>query len=126
MEKKDKILRSRLKPKKKRPTYQEEKKIKESQKKIRESVKLECINDQDFIEYKDVIRGRPTKYEPWMDEYAVYFLQDGKSIVELAAQLKVNISTIYEWKKNPSFSEALSLGMTLCQSWWEKEGRISL
>jgi hypothetical protein len=94
---------------------------------IRSLVKEECLNDDGFQEYKNKLIGRPTKYADWMDDFVVYFLSDGKSIVELAATLKVTVSTIYEWKnKNPSFSEAISLGMTLCQSWWEKESRISL
>lgn len=94
--------------------------------KIRLDIKNKCQSDPEFKEYKKKILGRPTKYAPWMDDFAIYFLRDGKSIVELAAELQVNVDTIQEWKKHDTFSAAMSLGMTLCQSWWERESRISL
>ena len=66
--------------------------------------------------------GRPTKYKEEYCGKAKEFLGRGKSVTQLAAELKVNLDTVYEWAKvHPLFSEALTEGKQLAQAYWEGE-----
>lgn len=71
--------------------------------------------------------ARPTKYDPSKNEAVIELMSEGASIVEVAAMLEVNRSTIYEWvENNPEFSNTIKKGFELCQAWWERNGRKNL
>lgn len=71
--------------------------------------------------------GRPTEYRPEMCVKAVDLMRDGASKTEVAAELGVCKQTLYEWiKKHPEFDDAIKKGTDLCESWWERQGRIAL
>ncbi len=66
--------------------------------------------------------GRPTKYDESMCKEAKEFLAKGKSVTQLSAHLEVSKSTIYKWaEENAQFSDALTRGRELSQSYWESE-----
>ena len=68
------------------------------------------------------IKGRPTKYKEAYLKKTIDFLASGKSITQLARELQVNKSTIYEWaNNNPTFSDALDTGREYSQAHWETE-----
>ena len=76
--------------------------------------------------------GRPTEYDPSKNEEIVKLMAEGASLVEVAGLLDISRSTLYDWidekspRFNKEFSDTLSRGMTLCQIWWEKNGRKNL
>ena len=55
--------------------------------------------------------GRPSKFKEAFIEQAKNYCQLGATDAELATFFKVNVDTIYEWKKvHPTFSEATKIG----------------
>lgn len=71
--------------------------------------------------------ARPTKYDPAMCEQAVDLMREGASITEVAADLGIAKSTLYEWRESiPEFSDAIKAGEDLSAAWWEREGRTAL
>lgn len=74
--------------------------------------------------------GRPLgsdEYLPEYDQMIIDCMKDGASAVEFAASIGVAKSTIYEWAKNhQSFSNAFTRARTMCQAWWESQGRTNL
>lgn len=71
--------------------------------------------------------ARPTKYDPNNNQSVIDLMSEGASIVEVAAMLEVNRSTIYEWaEKHSEFSDTIKKGFELCQAWWERNGRMNL
>ena len=76
--------------------------------------------------------GRPSKYKPEMCEQAIELMKEGASLVEVAAEIGVRRSTIYDWMDEESdryieeFSDTIKRGVELSQSWWEKQGRTNL
>jgi transposase len=53
---------------------------------------------------------------------------EGYSVVEMAAEIGVNRSTLEkEWPEaNPEFSQAFTQSRQLSQAWWERQGRMNL
>jgi hypothetical protein len=71
--------------------------------------------------------ARPTKYDPAMCVQAIELMRKGASITEVAAELGIAKSTLYEWRESISeFSDAIKRGEELSAAWWEREGRTSL
>jgi RPA family protein len=71
--------------------------------------------------------GRPTDYKPEYCQVLIDLMSEGASITEVAAEIGVNKSTIYEWVKNfEDFSDAKKIGEQLSEAWWEKAGRKNL
>lgn len=71
--------------------------------------------------------GRPTKYDPAFCERIPELMKDGLSIEEVACELGIVKSTLYEWvKKSVQFSNALKEGEELSKGWWLKKGRVNL
>ena len=71
--------------------------------------------------------GRPTKYKPEMCKTVVELMSEGASQYEVLATLGISEDTFYRWKKeNEEFSDSIKRGVRLSQTWWEKQGRISL
>lgn len=69
--------------------------------------------------------GRPTSYRPEYCERVIEMGEQGYSVVEMAAELGVNRSSLEaEWpEKHPSFSEAFTQARQKSQAWWERQGR---
>ncbi len=66
--------------------------------------------------------ARPTKYDESMCKEAEEFLAKGKSITQLSAHLDVCKASIYKWEaEHAQFSDALTRGRELSQSYWESE-----
>ena len=66
--------------------------------------------------------GRPTDYRPEYCPLVVEFGARGESLVQFAAHVGVDRSTVQEWRKvHPAFSVACSRALTAAQSWWEKK-----
>lgn len=71
--------------------------------------------------------ARPTKYDPAMCETVLELMTVGASITEVAAELGIAKSTLYEWRDSiPEFSDSIKRGEELSAAWWEREGRTSL
>ena len=65
--------------------------------------------------------GRPSKYDPAYCDDAIAVLEQGKSILSLAAHIGVNRSTIYEWMEQyPEFSDTVKRGQDAAAAWWER------
>ena len=78
-------------------------------------------------EIKEVVKpavnpvGRPTKYDPKYCQEAINFMANGFSPKALAAHLKTDYTTIYEWAKvHPEFSHALKEAQAASALWWEQ------
>jgi transposase-like protein len=68
--------------------------------------------------------GRPTDYKPEYCERVVALGKEGKSHVQIAAELDVAKSTLYLWKdEHPEFSDALNASRSFAQAWWETIGQ---
>lgn len=71
--------------------------------------------------------GRPTKYSPEINDECIRMMREGASIVEIAYELNVARSTIYEWQKNNvEFSDTIKRGTDFSEGWWMKQGRINI
>jgi len=71
--------------------------------------------------------GQPTKYRPEMCEKIVEIMSEGASLLEASVDLGISEDSLYEYrKKYPEFSESVSRGVRLSESWWQKKGRKSL
>ena len=71
--------------------------------------------------------ARPTKYKKEMCETVIELMREGASQEEVCGHLDISRETFYRWKEeNQEFSDTVKRGIQLSQSWWEREGRISL
>lgn len=72
--------------------------------------------------------GRPSKYNPEYCDRVIEMGEQGYSVVEMAAELRVDRSTLEgEWvSAHEEFSQAFKLSRMLSQAWWEKQGRMNL
>jgi len=71
--------------------------------------------------------GRPTKYDPKVIPIVLECMAQGWSLAEVAAELHVAKSTMWEWRENhKEFSKALEEGIDLSESWWTKKSREEL
>lgn len=70
--------------------------------------------------------GRPSKYTPEFCERVIDAGSEGKTITEMADDLDIARSTIYEWIDTyPEFSDAIKRGLQKAQAWWERNGRLA-
>jgi Helix-turn-helix domain of resolvase len=73
-------------------------------------------------------KGPKVKYDPIMCELVLLLMAKGKSKTAVAADLGISRETLYRWCDSESpyyhedFADAVSLGETLSQSWWEEQG----
>lgn len=71
--------------------------------------------------------GRPTKYDPAFIEETLTLMGKGWSKTRVAAKLGVHKATFYDWMEaHPEFLDAVRLGETLSEAWWEAEGQNAL
>lgn len=72
--------------------------------------------------------GRPTDYDPAFCERVIELGREGKSVVEMAAEIGVSRNTLEtNWPEaNPEFLEALGIAREASQAWWEAKGRDAL
>ena len=71
--------------------------------------------------------GRPTKYKKEMCETVIELMREGASQDEVIGHLDISRETFYRWKEeNEEFSDSIKRGVRLSQTWWERQGRISL
>lgn len=71
--------------------------------------------------------GRPTKYNSAYCQTVILMMTEGASMVEIAAEIGVNKTTLYEWEKaHEEFSNALKKGRAFSEAWWVREGRTNL
>ena len=74
-------------------------------------------------------RWKPTLYDAsWMPDKVIELMAEGASKMAVAAALGINRRTLYLWidSKNEiydDFKEAIEMGETLSQAWWEETGR---
>lgn len=62
-----------------------------------------------------------TKYTPFFAEYIIFFMKDGKTFTEFAADVGVSVSTLHNWrKKYAEFDEACSIAVAQAQAHFEK------
>jgi hypothetical protein len=71
--------------------------------------------------------GRPTKYDPKYIDLVISLMELGWSKTRVAAYFRVHKDTLYEWiKQHPDFSDAVRVGETLSEAWWEEQGVAAL
>lgn len=72
--------------------------------------------------------GRPTDYRPEYCEEVIAMGEEGYSVVEMCAALKVVRNTmVIEWTRDhPEFLTAMTHAKQASQSWWERKGRDCL
>jgi hypothetical protein len=65
--------------------------------------------------------GRPSKYKKAYCSKSIELFSEGKSIVQIAAELNVSRDTVYEWQKaHPEFSDSIKKGMAKSEAYWEQ------
>ena len=71
--------------------------------------------------------ARPTKYKAAMCDVVIELMREGASQDEVIGHLDISRDTFYAWKKeNEEFSDSIKRGARLSQTWWERQGRVSL
>lgn len=71
--------------------------------------------------------ARPTKYKASMCDIVIELMREGASQDEVIGHLDISRDTFYAWKKeNEEFSDSIKRGARLSQTWWERQGRVSL
>jgi hypothetical protein len=71
--------------------------------------------------------GRPTAYRPEFCQTVIDIMKEGGSRKSAAVACGVTHETLIEWeKKYLDFSEALRVGLSLSEEWWETHGRKNL
>lgn len=81
----------------------------------------------------DFPKAGETKYKPdTMLPLIEELFREGASIEEIAWELNISVSTIYNWTdpKNkyfkPELLEAIKKGVKVSEGWWKREGRKNL
>jgi hypothetical protein len=65
--------------------------------------------------------GRPTKYNKTICKRVLELFSEGKSVIQVAAELNVCRDTLYTWAKEHSeFSDTLIRGLTKAEAYWEQ------
>ena len=73
-----------------------------------------------------------TKYKPEMLKIIEKEFKEGASIEEVAFELDIALSTLYDWtdERSPRYkeevSEAVKKGVEVSLGWWKREGRKAL
>lgn len=73
--------------------------------------------------------GRPTLYQPEFCQKAIEMMSQGKSKAQLCAEFSISYQTFLDWlnpsmqNHQPDFLEAIKMGETFSQAWWEELGR---
>lgn len=71
--------------------------------------------------------GRPTKYDPAMDEAVLELGRQGKSRIAIAAMIGIGRATLYRWlEEDENFRDIVAEAMVYSQLWWEDKGQASL
>jgi hypothetical protein len=71
--------------------------------------------------------GRPSSYDPSVNEKVLELGKQGKTLCQIACALDVMRSTLYEWAKNyPEFSDTLKKAQEYSQSFWEHVGQTGM
>lgn len=66
-------------------------------------------------------------YDPRLCDTILEHMANGMSVAECCAQLGISYGTWRNWlERYPEFCEAVEIGFTLCQAWWESKGRTNL
>lgn len=77
--------------------------------------------------YNNYVFGRPTIYDPAMCDVVIEKFGQGYSVCEVCVKLGIAQDTFYDWqKKYEDFSEAIRIGLTAAQAWWEQMSRNNL
>jgi orotate phosphoribosyltransferase-like protein len=64
--------------------------------------------------------GRPSKYKKKYCSRVIELFSEGKSVIQIAAELDVSRDTIYEWQKaHHDFSDSIKKGMAKSEAYWE-------
>jgi transposase len=64
--------------------------------------------------------GRPSKYKKEYCSKAIELFSEGKSVIQIAAELNISRDTIYEWQKShPEFFDSIKKGMAKSEAYWE-------
>lgn len=68
--------------------------------------------------------SRPSEYRAEYCDRVVELMREGRSKVEVAAELCGSYHTFQLWQEqNPEFLQSVKEGERLSQAWWEKLGR---
>ncbi len=73
--------------------------------------------------------GRPTLYKPEFCQQAIDMMKEGKSKMQVCAAFSISYQTFLDWlnpsmqNHQPDFLEAVRLGETFSQAWWEGLGQ---
>lgn len=71
--------------------------------------------------------GRPTDYKPEYCQRVIELGREGKSKVQIAADLDVAKQTIDNWAvAHPDFLDSLTRARDLAQAWWENTGQTGM
>lgn len=70
-----------------------------------------------------------TKYSPEIVHTILNMMADGKSKVQVCAALMISTETLSEWLNDddkPELKEAMSIGLTLSEAFWENKGQEAI
>lgn len=71
--------------------------------------------------------ARPTKYSEAFVPKVEELLYNGKSIIQVARELRVCKQTIYSWgKKHKKFLDAIKKGVEWSEGWWMNQGQDNI
>lgn len=91
-----------------------------------------------FENTKKELRGRPTKYEPWMDDAVLEVYARGGTDSQAATAIGVSEDTLLLWhsslnpdgeneeKLYPTFSGAVDKGRKKSREWWISQGQEAI
>lgn len=70
--------------------------------------------------------GRPTKYTEELCEDVIALGKQGLSITQIAYEMDIARSTLYEWaEQHPEFSDAIKKARLYSQGFWENQLRTA-